>query len=132
MLQPLAPPAMALPAQQFRPFYLKELLPLDHVLIVNTQPYMLGSKQVYVLTRLSSKMYRIEGQTVLAEDEYQAILVLLEAYPAPVAYPDDSLPIHRLMARCKPKLAELGIELFRTRQHSYGLRPIMNNHSGKP
>lgn len=127
----LTNPAAALPSQPFERFFLRGLLPGDHVIVSNTYAYMVSNKPIFVLTRLDGHLYRLVGQTAFSEEEWTAVRKLFDTYPNTVSYADDLQPVHRVLARCQSKLAELGIVVFRRRDFSYGIRPIMNESSGK-
>ncbi len=135
--------------QQFRVFPLPKVLPVEHVLVLNTHPYSLST---FVLTQLSREAHGLVAQEVLTELEMYVLLALLEAYPQYCPYEvlraavtDEVLsharttvhraiehktlnrsmkPIRNILSRCRAKLHVFGIDIHAVHAAGYILTAL--------
>jgi len=134
---------------QFRSFALQGLLPPGHVLMANTRAYFFDH---FILSELSDEPYGLIAQQIFTEQEFYALVALMEAYPHYCPYEhllsalsdrtvdqaraiihealearnlDRALnPLRNLLARCRPRLHDFGIDIGSRRGLGYQLHRI--------
>lgn len=122
-------------SSQFRTFTLPELLPADHVLIINQQ----SSFDHFIISQLSEQACQLIAQGLFTSQELYVFTALLESYPHYCPYEtllaalsdrtvdqarqlvhqalegrnlDKVLnPLRNLLARCRPRLHDFKIDI---------------------
>src|SRR6266566_4719193 len=135
--------------QQFRSFDLPGLLPPGHTMVINQKAYFFDH---YVVTELSVQPCSLVAQQLFSDLELFAIVALMEAYPHYCPYEtllsalsdrtvdqaraiiheaieeknlDRTLnPLRNLLARCRPRLHDFGIDIGSRRGLGYQLHRV--------
>ncbi len=136
-------------SQQFRHFILSGLLPDGHVLVINTRALFFDH---FIVSQLSDQVYGLVAQQLFTEQEFYALVALLEVYPHYASYEallaalsdrtidqarevvheamegknlDRALnPLRNLLTRCRPRLHDFGIDIGSRRGLGYQLQRI--------
>lgn len=133
----------------FWAFPLPDLLPPGHVLIVNTEAQLLDH---FIMSQLSGEVHGLVVQHLFTEQEFYALLALLESWPDYASYEallaalsdtpveqarqvvhqaieskhlDSTLnPLRNVFARCRPRLHDFGIDVGSRRGLGYQLQRV--------